>query len=140
MNNNEKEGLRWYLQGERDSRTAGKNVENGDFEVGCFLYQQAAEKMLKGYLYLQGERSVLGHSTLKLAGRCMAYDRRFREVLDFCRELDLFYIPTRYPNGIPEGMPYEYFHHGHAASAGKACEAVRELVGESFRSLEEEQG
>ncbi len=44
MNNSEKEALRWYLQGTRDARTAGRNSKNGDFEVACFLYQQAAEK------------------------------------------------------------------------------------------------
>lgn len=53
------------------------------------------------------------------------------------RELDLFYIPTRYPNGIPEGMPFEYFHGRHAESAKRACDAVRELAGESFRRLEQ---
>jgi len=56
------------------------------------------------------------------------------------RELDLFSVPARYPKGIPEDMPYEYFHEGHAASASRACEAVHELAGESFRGLEGEQG
>lgn len=59
MNNNEKEALRWFLQGIRDGRTAGRNAENGDNEVACFLYQQAAEKLLKAFLYLKGENPVL---------------------------------------------------------------------------------
>jgi len=72
MNNNEKEALRWYLQGTRDARTAGRNSSNGDHEVSCFLYQEAAEKILKAFLYLRGENPVLGHSTLKLSERLPA--------------------------------------------------------------------
>jgi hypothetical protein len=49
MNNNEKEALRWYLQGTRDARTAGRNSRNGDFEVACFLYLQAAEKACRAF-------------------------------------------------------------------------------------------
>jgi HEPN domain-containing protein len=91
MSNTEKEALRWYLQGTRDARTAGRNSANGDFEVACFLYQQAAEKILKTFLYLSGENPVLGHSTLKLAERAAAYEDRFLQALDACRDLDVFY-------------------------------------------------
>jgi hypothetical protein len=74
MNNSEKEALRWYLQGTRDARTAGRNSKNGDFEVACFLYQQAAEN------------PVLGHSTLKLAERAVAYEAGLQKALDACRD------------------------------------------------------
>ena len=45
MNNNERGSLRWYLQGAKDSKTAEKNARAGDFEISCFLFQQAAEKV-----------------------------------------------------------------------------------------------
>jgi len=66
MSNAEKEALRWYLQGTRDARTAGRNP-------------------------------VLGHSTLKLAERAAAYEDRFLQALDACRDLDVFYVPTLDP-------------------------------------------
>jgi HEPN domain-containing protein len=42
MNAGEAEAIRWYLQGAKDSKTAEKNARAGDFEVSCFLFQQAA--------------------------------------------------------------------------------------------------
>jgi HEPN domain-containing protein len=128
MNNNEKEARRWYLQGIRDGRTAGRNSENGDNEVACFLYQQAAEKLLKAFLYFKGENPVLGHSTLKLAERCEAFDPAFKKALNAGMDLDVFYVPTRYPNGIPDGAPYEFFQKRHADVAREAFEAVKGLV------------
>jgi len=132
MNNNEKEARRWYLQGVRDGRTAGRNSENGDHEVACFLYQQASEKLLKAFLYLNGENPVLGHSTLKLAERCEGHDPSFHGVLQACMDLDVFYVPTRYPNGIPDGAPYEYFQRRHADAAHQAFASVKSLVERFF--------
>jgi HEPN domain-containing protein len=128
MSNTDKESLRWYLQGRRDARTAGRNSANGDFEVACFLYQQAAEKILKSYLYHSGENPVLGHSTLKLAERAARFDAAFRGVLDACRDLDVFYVTTRYPNGIPDGAPFEFFRLHHAEKARHAFDEVHRVV------------
>ena len=124
MDNNEKEAMRWYRQGTRDAKTAQKNAKNGDFEVACFLFQQASEKILKAFLYLKGERAVLGHSTLTLAKKCAEYKSEFQEVYDACIELDVFYIPTRYPNGLPDGVPYEYYHSTHADRAKTAYDKI----------------
>lgn len=137
MNNNEKEALRWYMQGTRDARTAGRNSHNGDYEVACFLYQQAAEKILKAFLYLRGENPVLGHSTLKLAERAVAYEPTFRNALDACRDLDVFYVPTRYPNGIPDGAPFEYFRLQHAEKACRSFDEVHAVVRISLDPLTE---
>ena len=30
-------------------------------------------------------------------------------LLDQARELDLHYIPSRYPNGIPSGYPHQFY-------------------------------
>jgi len=134
-NNNEREAVRWYLQGTRDARTAGRNSHNGDYEVACFLYQQAAEKVLKAFLYLKGENPVLGHSTLKPAERAVAYEPTFRNALDACRDLDVFYVPTRYPSGIPDGAPFEYFRLQHAEKASRAFDEVHAVVRVSLDPL-----
>ena len=135
MNNNEKEALRWYLQGSKDGKTAKKNADNKDYEVACFLFQQAAEKLLKAFLYLQGESPVLGHSTLKLAQKSQKYNEDFQTAYNGCMELDIFYIPTRYPNGIPDGVPYEYFNQGHAQKAEKAYHYILQLIQPYFKDF-----
>jgi HEPN domain-containing protein len=137
MNNSEKEALRWYLQGSRDARTAGRNSHNGDHEVACFLYQQAAEKILKAFLYLRGENPVLGHSTLKLAERAVAYNAGFQRALDACRDLDVFYLSTRYPNGIPDGAPFEFFTEQHSEKARQAFDEIHAVVRVSLDPLAE---
>lgn len=135
MNNNETEALRWYLQGAKDRRTAEKNGRAGDFEVSCFLFQQAAEKILKAFLLLRGERRVVAHSTHALRQACEALDMRFSSLREPCLELDPYYLATRYPFALPGGTPYEFFSLQHAQRAADAFEEVYRLVYESFKDL-----
>jgi HEPN domain-containing protein len=135
MNDNEREALRWYMQGAKDSKTAEKNAAGGDFEVSCFLFQQAAEKILKAYLCLHGVRSLFGHSTARLAVRCGEIEERFLQLTEACSFLDLFYIPTRYPFALPEGAPYEYFTLDHAQAAMDRFQEVYRAVYDSFKDL-----
>ena len=134
MNAAESESIRWYMQGAKDAKTAEKNARGGDFEVSCFLFQQAAEKILKGYLYLQGERTVTGHSVLKLAQRCAGFAPEFQAVSDACIRLDVLYLPTRYPFALPGGAPYEFFTLEHAEKAMDAYQAVYRVVYEFFKN------
>jgi|GEM_PF-6513073 len=100
-----------------------------------FYISRLRKKILKAFLYLKGERPVIGHATLKLSQRCVKYDSRFQEAQDSCRELDIFYLPTRYPNGIPGGVPYEYFNSIHAEKAAQAYENVYTIIKEFFKPI-----
>lgn len=91
MSKNEQEALRWFLQGRRDGKTARKNADNEDYEWACFLYQQAAEKLLKAFLFLEGERAVLTHSTSEIAKRCKTYEGKFADISEACEELDILF-------------------------------------------------
>lgn len=126
MNNNEHEAKRWFDQGARDRAAAESNRKHGFHEVACFLCQQSAEKLLKAFLYFQGERMVMGHSTLSLAEKCGQYDERFGGVLDACRKLDQLYIPTRHPNGLPDKTPGEFFNE---TSSKEALENLQPIFG-----------
>ena len=140
MNNNERESLRWYLQGAKDSKTAEKNARAGDFEISCFLFQQAAAKVLKAFLILHGERLPAGHSTYKLARSCQRYDEAFSSLSRPCAELDVLYLPTRYPYALPEGAPYEFFTLEQAQKAADEFQEVYRLVYRSFEHLVEHVG
>jgi HEPN domain-containing protein len=128
MNNHESESKRWFLQGRRDRQVAEVNRREQFYEWVCFLSQQAAEKLLKAYLYFHGESDVRGHSTHILAERCAEYHADFNTVLDDCQKLDLFYIPTRYPNGLPGQIPYEAFGESIALEALSALDKVFEVI------------
>lgn len=140
MNAGEAEAIRWYLQGTKDAKSAEKNARAGDFEVSCFLFQQAAEKILKGFLYLKGERTLTGHSVLKLAQRCAAFDPKFQALNDPCVQLDVLYLPTRYPFALPGGAPYEFFTLAHAQKALDSYQALYRVAYEHFKGLVEHTG
>jgi len=123
-----KEAKRWFDQGLRDTESALKVKEQRIYELSCFLAQQAAEKLLKAFLYYQGESPVVGHSTFYLAKQCLEYDSRFKKLLRACKRLDALYIPTRYPNGLVEGVPYEVFDEEDASQALKDLGEIKSLV------------
>jgi HEPN domain-containing protein len=42
--------------------------------------------------------------------------------------LDRFYIPTRYPNGLPGGIPFESFNGNDSTAAIDAAEEIIDFV------------
>jgi HEPN domain-containing protein len=99
---------RWLRQAERDLAAARSNASNGFHEWACFLSQQAAEKALKAFLYLQGERAVIGHGIAALVRRAAAYAADL-EGLHPAKRLDEVYIPSRHPNGLEDSVPGDFY-------------------------------
>ena len=67
------EGSRWLLQAEQDLDDARYNFDGGRFHLACFLAQQAAEKALKAFLYVEGEEHVFGHSVAEPLKKAKTY-------------------------------------------------------------------
>ena len=111
------EARRWLLQALHDRDAARLTRAHGFFEHACFVAQQSAEKALKAFLYARGQGPVLGHSTLALAGDATALEPAFAALADACRRLDQLYIGTRYPNGLPDGVPHDFYDRGLADQA-----------------------
>ena len=103
------EAERWLRQAESDLAFAELGTREGFPAQACFTSQQAAEKALKAVLYLRGERFVPGHSLVDLLERAAAGAQTLLHLRDSARQLDQYYIPTRYPNGLPGGIPAEVF-------------------------------
>lgn len=62
----------------------------------------------------------------ELVRQCEAYDAAFAAVASEAALLDQFYIPTRYPNGLPApAVPSETYT---VAQAEAALEAVRHVL------------
>ena len=110
MKESQKEASRWFLQAENDFQfVEWVHKERIFFDKGCFIAQQAGEKALKACLFAQGERRVIGHSLFELANRLYHADSSFKSINDEVKRLDRFYIPTRYPNGLPGGSPFQVY-------------------------------
>jgi HEPN domain-containing protein len=123
------ESERWLKQAEYDLRAAEHNAGGEFYSVACFNAQQAAEKALKAFLFAQGERVVVGHSVGELCRRCGEYKDSFADLARLVGKLDRFYVPTRYPNALPGGVPAEVYDKedatGAIALASKVLTAVR---------------
>lgn len=125
------EALRWLRQAERDLDDARFCAGGGRYNVACFLCQQAAEKALKAYLISIGD-DPWGHSVAELAERAAEGLPGLAEARRDIAGLDKYYIPTRYPNGLPGGIPSDVFCADDAeratALAERAVAAVRSAL------------
>jgi HEPN domain-containing protein len=118
------EGQRWLEQAQVDLKWARHLDIEGAYYLVCFLAQQIAEKSLKAFLYAQGEEIVIGHSVRQLCRRAADYRAEFRQHLDEWAILDSYYIPTRYPNGLPDDIPARVYNREVASTALALADAV----------------
>jgi HEPN domain-containing protein len=120
------EGRRWLRQASEDLRWTRHLAEQGAYHLACFLAQQVTEKALKAFLYARGEEIVLGHSVERLCAAAAAFEPVFQSMARSWSILDGYYIPTRYPNGLPGGIPADVYGQQAAADAVRlATEAVK---------------
>jgi len=106
----EGESLRWLTQARDEFEDAEELRKRKRFYLALFHFQQATEKAFKAYLYLKVKSAEVfhTHSVDELAKMAVEVDPDFREVAS-AKKLDRYYIPTRYPNGLPGGIPSRYF-------------------------------
>ena len=103
------EGKRWFAEGEEDLAVAKVLCQSEHYSHACFHAQQAAEKVVKAFLYTNGVEDPWGHSVSKLIADAKSYATSFEKYAPLAAQLDRFYIPTRYPNGLPGGLPSESY-------------------------------
>jgi len=114
---------RWLLQAKADLRAARTSLKGGSFEWACFQAQQAGEKALKALWYFHSA-DPWGHSLLKLIQEfpVAAIREKLLELTDRARGLDRLYVPTRYPNGLPELAPADAYGEKDAREAIEGAE------------------
>ena len=98
----------WFRQAERDLAQAADARQAERHEWACFAAQQAAEKAVKA-LHLAFGQDAWGHVIARLLQEVPDDQCVPAELIEQARVLDNFYIPTRYPNGHPEGAPFEHY-------------------------------
>ena len=103
------EGRRWLAAARDDLALARLAAANGFHAAACFHAQQSAEKAVKAIHFSRGARAVTGHSVRKLIESLQPRNGTLDGLIAGARELDLLYIPSRYPNGLDHGTPGEAF-------------------------------
>jgi HEPN domain-containing protein len=119
------EAERWMKTAEEDLCAAEILAQAGAFAQACFYAQQSAEKAVKALWYAI-DADPWGHSVQKL-------------ILDFPKKqtlpdldrwieqaalLDKFYIPTRYPNGLPDLTPGQVYTRKDAQQGLETAQAI----------------
>jgi len=99
----------WLKFASDDLRSAEVLLEEEIFNIACFHTQQAVEKSLKAFLRHHEKTIPYIHILEELCARCMTIEPAFTQYRGHCKELDVFYQPTRYPEAptgsLPEGLP-----------------------------------
>lgn len=106
----------WFRQAQRDLEQAGDSQRVGRHEWACFAAHQAAEKAVEA-LHLHLGQEAWGHVVARLLSELPSAVHVPGELVEKGRVLDGFYIPPRYPNGFPEGAPYEHYGPLHSREA-----------------------
>ena len=119
------EAHRWWTQA-LDERSFVRDMarEGRYFDKACFVAQQASEKAVKACLYAAGRREVFGHAVLEFTRLLAERDPSFKAAEGPAARLDRYYIPARYPNGLPAGTPFESYSADDLASALEDMEAL----------------
>ena len=127
---------RWLGQAEHTLASARRDLSDSDFDWACFKAQQAAEYALKALLRALGNAAV-GHSLVKLGETLQASAGVAipESLTQDARTLDRHYIPPRYPDAYPSGMPYEFYDSPTAAAAIDAAERILAFVRERAKAL-----
>lgn len=121
-------------QAEVDLKWAGRLASEGGYHIACFLAQQVGEKALKAFLYARGEALVLGHSVGALCEKAACYHEEFHKKREAWAPLDGFYVATRYPNGLPDGIPARTYNAKTALDAVALAEDIVRTVRDLIRS------
>lgn len=128
MKDSAHEGERWLRQATHDLDFGRLALREGYFGQACFIAQQSAEKALKAVAYALGDRVVLGHSLVELVQRLEERVPAVGALVTIAGVLDQYYVPTRYPNGLPGGVPFEAFGEVQASAAISDAEKFLDLA------------
>jgi HEPN domain-containing protein len=122
------EARNWFTQAMVELEDAIELGKRNRYYLALFLYQQATGKVLKAFLFFKGEEELFTHSVKDLIDIAIAYDKDFEKVKK-AKDLDRYYIPTRYPNAIAGNVPSEFFDKPEECEqAQKLARSVIELV------------
>ncbi len=126
VSKNRYEAERWLKTAEEDLYAAEILLHGGAFAQACFYAQQSGEKVVKALWHLV-DADPWGHSVQRLV---MEFPQKSRlpdveRWVAWAAVLDKFYIPTRYPNGLPDLTPGQVYTR---EDAERGVETARKLV------------
>jgi HEPN domain-containing protein len=122
------EAQRWIQTAEEDLRACRVLIEKNMYAQACFYCQQSGEKAVRAVWYLL-DKDPWGHSIKKLVDEFPGKNeiKNFKKWIEWSSLLDRYYVPTRYPNGLPDLTPGQVYD---LPEARRGIDAAERLVGE----------
>jgi len=117
----------WFNQAVRDLAQAEDSRRAERHEWACFAAQQAADKSVKA-LHLSHGQEAGGHVVARLLRELPEAISVPPDFIEKARVLDNFYMPARYPNGHPQGAPFEHYGPLQSGDAIRYANEIVELV------------
>ena len=120
--------MRPYIYGVRE------DVHIIDLTQSESLLKEAAE-----FVYELGKEGkiLLFVGTKKQAQEAVKELSTLDSIFGEARELDLHYIPSRYPNGLPSGYPHQFYGEETAQRALKAAEKIFAAIQDYYKAQDE---
>ena len=114
----------WMRQASYDLESARFMMREGFYSQVCFMAEQVAEKTLKALAFHRGDSDVRGHSLKALVSSLEVSYPELSEFYEIVESLEEYYIPTRYPDALPSGAPYEVYEYEDAEESMQSAETV----------------
>lgn len=94
---------RWIAFANEDLRIAELAIEDKIYNQVCFHAQQCVEKTIKAAILAQGRIPCRTHIIVELLNNLAA--PWLTDIGDELKEMDLYYVSTRYPDALPGTLP-----------------------------------
>ena len=115
----------WFEQAFRNLEQAEASQREGRHEWACFAAHQAAELAARA-MHLASGQDAWGHTVARLLSDLS--EPVPPDLVERAKVLDNFYVPTRYPNGHPEGPPFQHYGPLQSEEALRHARAILELA------------
>lgn len=139
--NRKAETRRWFQESYYDLQAVRWNIQGKFYNTACFLAQQSGEKALKSLLYYFGARkkAIHTHSLFEMTQTLVKEIPSLEILIKEAKELDLHYVPSRYPNGLPGGFPHLFYESEMANKALSSAEKLFSAAQNFYKWKEEEE-
>ena len=118
----------WLRKANNDLLNIENNLATGrvPWDTVCFHAQQAAEKLLKGFLVFHGHQPQRTHNLVAVLAACVELEPSLAPLAEDCRRLTAYAVETRYPMALFD--PDEAEGRAMVAAAHRVRAAVLERV------------
>jgi HEPN domain-containing protein len=132
------EYVRWRETAESNLASARREAAAGAHHVAVFLAEQAAQCATKAVLHGVGATAkAYGHGLLALADAVAEeVDAALPDtVVEAMQRLAQAYMPSRYPDALPDGSPVNHYGASHSTQAVADAVAVMDFTHRTWQAL-----